>query len=419
MALPNSAKANSKIMRFEDSIASALRLMPRHRESAGKRASTLGLDDLIDELRSRESLDGGTLDLLFMGYRYRARALRRLGEFLKGKAPKPRAFEDLLVLAFASLMSRDKMSPALQVDSFVEVTGKLFGTHLKGVMNAWARQILRETSALETERSENPEAWLPQELRGRWSSHPKLLHETARRVLRRPAAGVWGFDRSLEFHKKALSEWKEHGAFQAMDPGSWRLVRWIDHELQSEKVENFLDACAAPGGKFVALGQGFIRRGLRKAVATEAKYPRLERLKENLRMWGEPLSSITDARVLAWGSDDVPGEWKSMSWDVILADLPCSGSGTFHTRPDLLSSSAFERLESLKQIQAAIVKSLQELSWRHLFVSICSNDPEEVSALAKILGEKASFESWTCTPARGAEQDEDCEALTAWHLSRS
>jgi 16S rRNA (cytosine967-C5)-methyltransferase len=400
-------------MSFEDSIQQALKLMPRHREASSRRASSLGLDDLIDEARAQGQLDSGALDLLLMGTRYRARALRSLKEFLKGKPLKPREIEDLLVLIFASLLSRDKMPAPVQLNTFVEIAGKSFGVHLKGLVNAWGRQTLRDRENFERERREHPSDWLPQAWRDRWAKHPTLLEEAARRGFERPEAGVSAFDASLEFSRRPFSEWQERAPFQAMDPGSWDLVRWIDTELGNTATPNFLDACAAPGGKFIALSLLRAQHGgLKVALGTDSKFPRLQRLKENLSAWQGKLKGDVQTQVLAWGEDEIPESIRQRTWDLVLADLPCSGSGTLHTRPDLLDRNPFERLETLQAIQARILAALSELRPRHLFVSICSVDPIEIDFVSRCLKRDPSFRSWD----RAHSSAEPREGLTAWRL---
>lgn len=387
--------------------------MPRHREQASRRAALLGLDDLIDEARSQGRLDSGALDLLLMSTRYRSRALVMLKDFLKGKEPRPAELEDLLVVIFASLLSRDKMPAPVQLNTFVEIAGKRFGPHVKAIVNAWGRSVLRARDELDRERSEKASAWLPSLWRERWKKHPALVERAARMSFERPDPGVWAFGRNLSLAKKPLSEWQADGHFQAMDPGSWKLVTWIDTELGDAKTETFLDACAAPGGKFIALSLLRRSHGLKTSFASDAKFARLERLKENVAAWKTELPVELRSEVVVWGEDKTPASVDAKTWDLVLADLPCSGSGTLHTRPDLLDQNPFQRLEALKKTQASILESLRALKPRHLFVSICSVDPEEVDSVSKVLGAEPSFRSWDDGSANGTDV---CEGLTAWHL---
>ncbi|MEO5668662.1 MAG: hypothetical protein ABIR96_11435, partial [Bdellovibrionota bacterium] len=127
--------------------------------------------------------------------------------------------------------------------------------------------------------------------------------------------------------------------------------------------------------------------------------------------WKGLLPENIETRVIAWGEDEIPTDLSSRRWDIVLADLPCSGSGTLHTRPDLLDQNPFERLDSLKSIQEKIITSLRLLDAKDLFVSICSVDPEEIRNLSRLLGKDPNFSSWN-----DGSQELEREGLTAWHL---
>ena len=85
-----------------------------------------------------------------------------------------------------------------------------------------------------------------------------------------------------------------------------------------------LDLCAAPGGKTTdlaaslreAYGDGFI------LVSNEVMKARAGVLADNVALWGDPDVVVTSDDPRAFGS--LPG-----FFDVILADVPCSGEGMF------------------------------------------------------------------------------------------
>lgn len=85
-----------------------------------------------------------------------------------------------------------------------------------------------------------------------------------------------------------------------------------------------LDLCAAPGGKSTharaILPEGSL------LVANEVVRPRAQVLAENLAKWGHPATVITHDEAAAFGR--LEG-----LFDVVLADVPCSGEGMFRKDP--------------------------------------------------------------------------------------
>lgn len=85
-----------------------------------------------------------------------------------------------------------------------------------------------------------------------------------------------------------------------------------------------LDLCAAPGGKTTDLacslrtvfGDGFM------LVANEVVSSRASELRDNVILWGDPCVVVTSSDPSAFASLDG-------FFDIILADVPCSGEGMF------------------------------------------------------------------------------------------
>jgi|GEM_PF-923022 len=419
-----------------EKIIDALAFMPQHRKES-RRSSTLGLDELLDDARSLRELDGGSLDLVMMGYRFHARSLREIENFLGGKKLKPAALEDLLSLCFSSLLTRDKIPVAIQVNNFVEAAAKRFGPHTKGLVNAFARGTLRKLDSLKKELLDNPIAWLPAGIQKQWKNSPETLKDISKRVFERPESGLSAFyfneqSQKIQFERRPLSAWKdleaEGQSFQAMDQGSWLLVQWLLSILPTDKKENFrfLDACAAPGGKCLALAS-LISEKMEIDIqvhATDSKFPRIQKLIGNIDRWKKSIPTASSQKtkfstqLFAWGEDDVnelTPPWATSSKqeltpDLILADLPCSGSGTLHTRPDLLNENLEMRITQLQPLQKNILEALMKMKSPNLVVAICSVDPREIENVSKVLGRKPDFKSWQNPDATLAE------GLVAWHL---
>ena len=99
------------------------------------------------------------------------------------------------------------------------------------------------------------------------------------------------------------------------------------HVLRSvlpESGSTVLDLCAAPGGKTTdaaaslreRFGDDFL------LVANEVVRKRFDVLRDNVALWGDPRVAVTSLSPAAIGSS-------GMLFDIILADVPCSGEGMF------------------------------------------------------------------------------------------
>lgn len=95
-------------------------------------------------------------------------------------------------------------------------------------------------------------------------------------------------------------------------------------EISSGRVVRVLDLCAAPGGKTTdltaSLREMFGDRFL--LVSNEVMKQRVGILADNVALWGDPNVVVTSDDPRAFAS--LPG-----FFDVIVADVPCSGEGMF------------------------------------------------------------------------------------------
>lgn len=136
-----------------------------------------------------------------------------------------------------------------------------------------------------------------------------------------------------------------------------------------------LDYCAGAGGKTLALADAM--RGKGRIVAMDTDSRRLEKAKPRLKRAG--VSDIIELRAL---SEERSRKWlkrQKGTFDVVLADVPCSGSGTWRRNPDTRWRTYGPGLEELLPVQADILdrttKAVQ--SGGHLVYATCSLFPEE------------------------------------------
>jgi 16S rRNA (cytosine967-C5)-methyltransferase len=151
------------------------------------------------------------------------------------------------------------------------------------------------------------------------------------------------------------------GAFLVQDPAQALLAWYAD--LAPEAT--LYDACAAPGGKAIALG-----RGTARVVAGDASRARMRRLAVNLRRAGSGREYAIVADALAPPVRPV---------DAVLVDVPCLGTGTFARHPDARWRVTPEALASLAEHQAALLDhaSVAVAPGGLLLYSTCSIEPEE------------------------------------------
>lgn len=113
-----------------------------------------------------------------------------------------------------------------------------------------------------------------------------------------------------------------------------------------------LDYCAGAGGKTLALGSAMRRKGRIVAMDTDEK--RLMKGRERYKK--AHIADIIEVRPL---SDDRHRRWlkrQKETFDIVLLDVPCSGTGTWRRNPDMRWRVYGPALEELKTIQNEIIE---------------------------------------------------------------
>jgi 16S rRNA (cytosine967-C5)-methyltransferase len=131
-----------------------------------------------------------------------------------------------------------------------------------------------------------------------------------------------------------------------------------------------LDLCAAPGGKTLLLAQAAGSAG--RVVATDVHEHRVRAMAARLERAG--LRNTECLRLD--GTEPLPFE---SSFDRILVDAPCSGTGTLARNPEIRWRLRPEDLPDLRARQVALLRNaLAHLAPEGLLVySTCSLEPEE------------------------------------------
>ncbi|MFP5276656.1 MAG: transcription antitermination factor NusB [Acidobacteriota bacterium] len=134
-----------------------------------------------------------------------------------------------------------------------------------------------------------------------------------------------------------------------------------------QKTRSILDACAAPGGKTLILAE---RHPEARILACEASPQRLAQLKERLSILGERMECrLADASALQ----------EDGSFDLALADVPCSGTGTLGRNPEIRHRLQPPDLPRQAERQQAILRAALRAvrPGGRVVYSTCSLEPEE------------------------------------------
>ena len=161
------------------------------------------------------------------------------------------------------------------------------------------------------------------------------------------------------------------GWVEIQDEGS----QMIAHVCQAGPGMQVLDYCAGGGGKTLALAASMRKKG--RIVAMDMDSKRLE--KGRLRYKKAGLADIIEVRPL---DDEKHRKWlrrQKDKFDVVLLDVPCSGTGTWRRNPDMRWKQIGPDLEELKTIQAEILERAHKTvkPGGILVYATCSLLPEE------------------------------------------
>ncbi len=223
-------------------------------------------------------------------------------------------------------------------------------------------------------------------------THDQRIPETAIRV---PNATI-----AEELKKQKIELSSGHlltSAYRVVsgDPTATRQFRDSQIMIQDEASQlvsllvghgaNFLDCCAAPGGKTRTLAE---RNPNASIIAMELHPHRARMLRK--------LVAATNVQVIVADARNLP---LTTFFDRVLADVPCSGTGTLARNPEIKWRLRPEDLMDLQGRQASILQSaMQRVSpGGRIVYSTCSLEKEENSAVVeKAMSVDHSFRVHDC-----------------------
>ena len=255
----------------------------------------------------------------------------------------------------------DRIPAHAALSESVELVRSAGHGHAAGMVNAVLRKLTRtpppkvplyETTAAFAQRLSHP-AWLV----NRWEKH----------YGRAAALGICQYDQTPQergtlFPERETSE----AALPRMDDGS-RLVAELAAAAHPAP-RRIWDCCAAPGGKTLVLAQHHHEADI---LATDINPRRLRNLGDRLK----PLAPQVRTAV----ADAARPPAREAAFDLILCDVPCTGTGTLGRNPELKSRLKPADLARQAVRQREILTSTLSClaPGGCLLYSTCSLEPEE------------------------------------------
>ncbi len=184
----------------------------------------------------------------------------------------------------------------------------------------------------------------------------------------------------------------------------------VSHFLDPQPGETIIDACAAPGGKTTHIAELIGDRGT--IYACDRSQKRLKKVQNNAnRLEITSIKTIAeDSRNLAQfiGKNNLP------SFDKALLDVPCSGLGTLHKRPDIRWRQTSEQIQELSQLQGELLQQVaQWIGHRGILVyATCTINPLENEQVIKSFLQ--SHEEWSIKPPSEASPFSNFQTPEGW-----
>ena len=174
-------------------------------------------------------------------------------------------------------------------------------------------------------------------------------------------------------------EYFTKGYFNIQDESAGLACRLLD----VQEGQRVLDMCAAPGGKTAYIAALMHSRG--EVVAVDRFESRLKLLQKNMTRLSVDCVRIVEADAL---------EYKSLPFDRVLVDAPCSGTGTLSKKPDIKWKKDLFDIRNLNNIQSKLLAKAASLVKVDgvMVYSTCSIEPEEnFEIVKKFLDENPNF----------------------------
>jgi 16S rRNA (cytosine967-C5)-methyltransferase len=224
-------------------------------------------------------------------------------------------------------------------------------SHPRWLIEKWIAQFgIAETAALAAVNNQTPEASF------RWTAKTTDAIKSSLESV------------NAEQEKSYLRELAENGKIYFQDKGS----QIVGNAVELRENESFLDVCAAPGSKTTQIRNSkFASQNL--FVAGDLYWNRVKILQENCRKQG-----VGEVSLLQFDAENgLP--FADESFDVVLLDAPCTGTGTIRHNPEIRYFLEEKDFRELSGKQLKILRNASKLVKRggRIIYSTCSLEKEE------------------------------------------
>lgn len=318
---------------------------------------------------------------------------RVIEDFANGKKIEP-VIRIILEIGLYQLLFLDKIPAYSAINESVNLAVRAKKISAKGFVNAILRRATREKISLkfkdELEKvsveTSHPRWILEKWIKNFGREKAFAIAQSNNKIPKicfRPTNKFSGDTSFFENYKKSefvencfiaekfdenISKLAESGEIYFQDEAS----QLVGQTVELKDGQFFLDVCAAPGSKTSQISEKWKAEN-GKFFAGDLRFSRAKFLKENCEKQGIDFVDFVQYDA----EKSLP--FASESFDVVLIDAPCSGTGTIRHNPEIryfLEKNDFDEL-SLKQLQ--ILKNASKLVKRggKLIYSTCSLEPEE------------------------------------------
>ncbi|MBR3396549.1 MAG: 16S rRNA (cytosine(967)-C(5))-methyltransferase RsmB [Lachnospiraceae bacterium] len=287
---------------------------------------------------------------------------------------------NILRISAYQLFEMDGVPERAVVSEAVKLARKRGFSSLTGFVNAVLRKMAAEPGRVKLPGKDEPVRYLnirysmPEYLAEKWLKRYGL--DTAEKIcaaflderpvtVRLVRTGRTAEETLQELQKAGVSAEKapcpENAFFLKNTPGFANLAASVKgglfvqdlssqlavHAAGIRKGGRVLDVCAAPGGKSLLAADILDGTGL--VVSRDLTEEKVSRINENIQRLGfaNIKTEVYDAEVYDKASEK--------KFDVVLADLPCSGYGVIGRKPDIKYSASEEKERSLAALQKRIL----------------------------------------------------------------